>query len=353
MKTVWTEELVKAAIFKKNGGSDGSHTVRFMMTLSEELAFADHTAALLEPPTRNQQRLHIKQVLQYRLRQVNAGRNYQRLNKAALAVVNNLGVALPSDTWFAGFYTRHSDILVEVGAEDVKVDRYAAMQEAPIIRDFEDMEKCFVARGMLKADGSKEWKHTPGEFGDDNGTRTPGWISRCKTIQVDETGMFMFYNRQTGKLKRIRRAVAKEKGRAIIAANENRAHWTYVPWSDANGHVIMVQIIFAGAGALVGDIVKALEHKNVLIQYTATGNQSGETFAEALRYLDMYLRIYHKDVPQQTIDLIMAGWRCVSTDGAARAFLYNVLQVATELRIDLCIRLAASSFITYVCFHLH
>ena len=73
MKTVWTEELVKAAIFKKNGGSDGSHTVRFMMTLSEELAFADHIAARLEPPTRNQQRLHIKQVLQYRLRQVNAG----------------------------------------------------------------------------------------------------------------------------------------------------------------------------------------------------------------------------------------------------------------------------------------
>lgn len=360
LKRKYDLEEVERKVKKRLGGGDGSHSARFTFTAREEADLCDWINKRAQQPgtkpaTRNEQRNVLRQALVDRQQKIQRGNKTLRpLNAAALRIIEGgSGMKLPSDDWFADLFKRYNDVIEEVHLEPKKSSIFAALQEDPIRHDFKDLADCLIARGILNED--QTWVEYPvskyGKHGDiDGGGRTAGWISRAKTIQVDEKGQFIYYDldKGNGRVKCLKVAVAKGH-RGIYAYTEVREIFTYVPWSDVNGNVIFVQIIFKGKAAMVQHLVESLRDTHVLVQYSEKGMQTGETFAEALRYLDHYQRQYHKDLPAATQKLIFDGWRVVTTDGASRTFDYDVLSVAQELKIDLCIRLGASSLVTQMC----
>ena len=241
---VWKEGQVLAAIEKLSGGKT-NHSSRFALTADEEIGVCKWIVAenfVLNPQNRNDLRKHIVSVLLYRQRQLKKGRCKTPLNRSALKIISCSDKSLPTGQTIAAFYKRHHDLIKETTLEEKDVGRTAVMQAAPLRADFKKLVTGLVAGGLLKADGSQKWVHTAGEFGDDNGTRTSGWLARSKLFQLDEKGQWICYDRTTCRLSKVKYGVSSHGGRAIKSLIESRELFTYVralivPYFDTGLHV--------------------------------------------------------------------------------------------------------------------
>ena len=70
---------------------------------------------------------------------------------------------------------------------------------------------------------------------------------------------------------------------AHAAVSENREGFTCVPWADATPAFLFAQVIFKGTHVMEKHLCESATHAPMLLQCTESGQQTDETFAEALR----------------------------------------------------------------------
>mmetsp|Transcript_32213 Transcript_32213/g.97089 ORF Transcript_32213/g.97089 Transcript_32213/m.97089 type:complete len:795 (-) Transcript_32213:64-2448(-) len=269
---------------------------------------------------------------------------------AAARVASQPGgkLSLPSAQWITALYKRHSDRIWQFDQATKDVARTATIDPVKLAEDLLQVGKqCAqpdIAIMTETEDGMFRYVEYPG---DTKLGRDPGFCARCRLVQVDEKGQFIWYDHRTGQFK-FQKVVARKGKKVVLPVSENREMFTFVPWADANGHLLFVQLIFQNAHVLSGHIPDNIHLAPVLLQAADNGVQTGKTLAEAVKYLRAAVnKKWEGDedilgTPGNALPIVY------TTDGHASR--YDVLQLneclKEEIKVRPNIRLGASSWLT-------
>ena len=280
----WTKETVSKALYPQQ-----QHQGTTLLTLKEEGSLCQliltHARTNKGGATRNMQRKYIRTTLRERARRAREGRDVVPLSVAAKLVVRQPSgvLKLPTDLWFSHFVDRHRDQgLRDTHTQNKDVQRVRSTDANTLEADITELVGDLTDLGITTPDG--RWVAHPGADDDGKLGRTPGFCSRAKVIQTDEKGEFLFYDRDKARMARIK-VTAAAGCPAFRVACENRERYTYVPWADATPRFLFAQVIFKGAQVMEQHLCWAAAESNcILLQYTASGQQTDETFAEAIEF---------------------------------------------------------------------
>ena len=262
------------------------------------------------------------------------------LTVAAEAILKQSSAAphLPANDWFGRLFKRHPEA-GEGSVTSKDVDRTRCTDPNFLADDLSTLQQNLYDAGKVDKDG--KWVKHPGPENDDKIGRSPGHISRAAVFQCDEKGQFFFYNVETGRLSRKKYAHAAGEP-AVVTVVENRTCFTYVPWADVNGDFLCAQVIYVGAGVCASHLCEGLPD-NILIQYNDKGQQDGDTYAQALEFLNKILIKKHDNHP------LICGANVVrvnTTDGHHSRKELVTLEASIRLSIHINIRRGGGSFIT-------
>ena len=306
-KDYWTEATVGTALFPAGRQQESNH----LLTVKEEQSLVDliYAQAASSPPiymSREKQRRAIRTTLaERRRRNKDAQGRYtvRPLSAAAQKVVdqptNGGKLKFPTNPWFVDFDKRHKGPGGVWGKTRVTKDvkRMRSTDRLTLEADIEELVGDAVDLKITDEDG--RWIEHPGADNDDKVGRGAGYCSKARTIQVDEKGEFIYYDRDKGGAARCKYS-APHGCQPLKAAQENRECFTYVPWADANGKFLFAQVIFKGAAPMEGhvsELAGSMVEGCILQQYTECGQQTDATFAAAVRCLRLVHNKVHGNHP--------------------------------------------------------
>ena len=208
----WTKATVGTALFPAGRQQE----LNYLLTAREEQSLSELIRArgATSPPThmgREQQRRAIRSTLLERQRRNKDSRYTARpLSPAAQKVVDQASngglLQFPTNMWFRGFQRRFKGIIWEKVKVTKCVKRMRSVDPGALHAEIDELVGDAVTLNITDEDG--RWIEYPGEANDDGVGPGPGYCYKARTIQVDEKGEFIYYDRDKGGAARCKYAAA-------------------------------------------------------------------------------------------------------------------------------------------------